>query len=180
LIHRGEIASMRVCCVARLVVSGSLPVSVKTIVQKRRIFQCCNGCSVCFDFFILTLFLNLFAFSALVSAFQFFTRKHCLQFSELNMCSVTPRVYNLLLLPAALLLLIWSTAANEFELCLCDTAKCQPPQNTFKHKLSIHSTTLCDITIQIVTHRVDCFSCLALVAFVLLQYTPARRSNLIL
>ena len=32
-----------------------------------------------------------------------------------------PGVYNLLLLPAALLLLIWSTAANEFELYLWDT-----------------------------------------------------------
>ena len=29
-------------------------------------------------------------------------------------------VYNLLLLPAALLLFIWSTAANEFELYLWD------------------------------------------------------------
>jgi len=64
-------------------------------------------------------------------------------------------VYNLLLLPAALLLFIWSTAANEFELYLRDTAKCQPTQNTFKHKLRIHSITLCDITIQIVTHLVD-------------------------
>jgi len=43
-------------------------------------------------------------------------------------------------------------------------------------KLRIHSITLCDITIQIVTHRVDWFSCLA---FVLLQYTPARPPNLI-
>jgi len=59
-------------------------------------------------------------------------------------------VYNLLLLPAALLLFIWSTAANEFELYLWDTAKCQPTQNTFKHKLRIHSVTLCDITIQII------------------------------
>ena len=56
------------------------------------------------------------------------------------------------------------------------TAKCQPTQNTFKHKLRIHSITPCDITIQIVTHRVDWFSCLA---FVLLQYTPARPPNLI-
>jgi len=39
-------------------------------------------------------------------------------------------VYNLLLLPAALLLFIWGTAANEFELYLWDTAKCQPRTNT--------------------------------------------------
>jgi len=43
-------------------------------------------------------------------------------------------------------------------------------------KLHIHSVTLCDITIQIITHRVDWFSCLA---FVLLQYTPAQPPNLI-
>ena len=65
---------------------------------------------------------------------------------------------------------LWSTAANEFELYLWDSAKYQPTQNTFKHKLHIHSLTLCDITIQIVTHRVDWFSCLA---FVLHQYMPA-------
>jgi len=47
--------------------------------------------------------------------------------------------------------------------------------NTFKHEFCIHSITLRD-TIQIVTHRVDWFSCLA---FVLLQYTPARPPNLI-
>ena len=34
---------------------------------------------------------------------------------------LSARVYNLLLLPAALLLFIWSTAANEFELYLWDT-----------------------------------------------------------
>jgi len=79
--------SMWVCCVARRVAANSLPVSMKTIIQKRRIFQCCNGCSLRLD--LLILFLNLFAFSALVSAFQFFTRKHCLQFSGLNMCGVT-------------------------------------------------------------------------------------------
>jgi len=56
------------------------------------------------------------------------------------------------------------------------TAKCQSTQNTFKHKLHIHSTTLCDITIQIVMHPVDWFSCLA---FVLLQYKPVRPPNLI-
>jgi len=84
-------------------------------------------------------------------------------------------VYNLLLLPTALLLFMWSTAANEFELYLWDTAKFQPTQNTFKHKLRIHSITLCDIPIQIVTHRVDWFSCLTLV---LLQYAPARPPNL--
>jgi len=72
-----------------------------------------------------------------------------------------PGLYNLLVLPAALLLFIWSTAANEFELYLWDT---------------FLSITLCDITIQIVTHGVDWFSCLA---FVLLQYTPARPPNLI-
>jgi len=77
-------------------------------------------------------------------------------------------VYYILLLSAALLLFIWNTASNEFELCLWDTAKCQPTQNTFKHKLHLHSTTLCDITVQ--THRVDWFSCLA---FVLLQDMPA-------
>jgi len=84
-------------------------------------------------------------------------------------------MYNLLLLPAASLLFIRSTAANEFELYLWDTAKCQPTQNTFKHKLRIHSIILCDITIHIVTHRVHWFSCLA---FVLLQYAPARPPNL--
>jgi len=36
-------------------------------------------------------------------------------------------------LPAALPLFIWSTATNEFDLYLWDTAKCQPTQNTFKH-----------------------------------------------
>jgi len=56
------------------------------------------------------------------------------------------------------------------------TAKCEPTQNTFKDKLIIYSITPCDITIQIVTHRVDWFSCLG---FVLFQYTPARPSNLI-
>ena len=40
----------------------------------------------------------------------------------------------------------------------------------------IHSKTVCDITIQIVTHRVDWFPCLS---FVLFQYTPARPPNLI-
>jgi len=90
-------------------------------------------------------------------------------------------VYNLLLLPAALLLFIWSTAANShnahLRLWLPLTAKCQLlTQNTFKHKLRIDSITLCDITIQLVTHRVDWFSCLA---FVLLQYMPARPPNLI-
>jgi len=40
-------------------------------------------------------------------------------------------VYNLLLLPAALLLLVWSTAANEFEVYFSDAAKCQHTQNTF-------------------------------------------------
>jgi len=39
--------------------------------------------------------------------------------------------------------------------------------HSFKHKLRVHSITLCDVTVQIVTHRVDWFSCLA---FVLLQY----------
>jgi len=87
-----------------------------------------------------------------------------------------PEVCNRLLLPATLLLFILSTVANELKLYLWDTAKCQPTQNTFKHKLHIHSVTLCDITIQIVTHRVDWFSCLA---FVWLQYTPARLPNLI-
>jgi len=80
---------MLVCCVARLVASVSFPVSVKTIIQKRRIFQCCNGCSLCLHLLILTLLLNLFAFSALVSALQFFTSKHYLQFSGRGMCSVT-------------------------------------------------------------------------------------------
>ena len=42
-------------------------------------------------------------------------------------------------------------------------------------KLRIHSITLCDITIQIVMHRVDWFSCLA---FVLLQHMPAQPPNL--
>jgi len=44
-------------------------------------------------------------------------------------------------------------------------------------KLSIHSVTLCDIAIQIVTHRVDWFSCLT---FVLLQYTQHGRKSYIL
>jgi len=43
-------------------------------------------------------------------------------------------------------------------------------------KLRIHSITLCGITIQIVTHRVDWFSCLV---FALLKYTPALPPNLI-
>jgi len=43
---------------------------------------------------------------------------------------------------------------------------CQVLTNTEHIKLSIYSITLCDITIQIVTHRVHWFSCLA---FVLLQ-----------
>jgi len=47
---------------------------------------------------------------------------------------------------------------------------------THSNQLRIHSITFCDITIQIATHRVDWFSCLA---FVLLQYTPARPPNLI-
>ena len=42
-------------------------------------------------------------------------------------------------------------------------------------KLRIHSITLCGITIQIVTHRVDWFSCLV---FALLKYTPALPPNL--
>jgi len=42
--------------------------------------------------------------------------------------------------------------------------------------MRIHSITLCYITIHIVRHRVDWFSCLA---FVLLQYTPAQPPNLI-
>jgi len=50
-------------------------------------FQSCSCCSLCFDILIRILF-DLFAFSALVSAFQYFTRKHCLQFSG-GMCSVT-------------------------------------------------------------------------------------------
>jgi len=82
-----------------------------------------------------------------------------------------PGVYNLLLLAAGII-----TAATEFKLYWWDTAKCQPTQNTFKHKLRIHSITLCDITIQIVTHRNDWFSCLP---FVLLQYMPAWPPNLI-
>jgi len=73
--------------VVRLVTSDSFPVSVKTIIQKQRIIQWCNGCSLRLD--LLILFLNLFPFSTLVSAFQFFTRKYCLQFSGLNLCSFT-------------------------------------------------------------------------------------------
>ena len=52
-------------------------------------------------------------------------------------------MYNLLLLAAALLLFVWSTAANSHNahllLWLAFTAKCQPTQNTFKHKLRIDS-----------------------------------------
>jgi len=66
-----------------------------------------------------------------------------------------------------LLKILW----QQFWLYLWDTAKWQPTQNTFKHKLLINSITHCDINIQIVTHRVDWFSC---VAFVLLQNTQAR------
>ena len=73
-------------------------------------------------------------------------------------------MYNLLLLPAALLLFIWSTAANYlsyiYEISLKNTF--YPVYVTSR----IHSITFCDITIQIVTHRVDRFSCLA---FVLLR-----------
>ena len=50
---------------------------------------------------------------------------------------------------------------------LAVTAKCQPTQNTFEHKLRIHSITLCDISN-------DWFSCLA---FVLLHNTPRRPPN---
>ena len=84
--------------------------------------------------------------------------------------SFSPGVYNLLLLQAALLLFMWSTAANEFELYLWDTAKYQPTQNIFKHKLRIHSITLCAVTIQIVTHRVDWFSWLASVLLQIRQH----------
>ena len=63
-----------------------------------------------------------------------------------------PGVYNLLLLPAALLLFIWSTAANEFELYLWDSAN---QHRTHSNKLCNQSITTCDITIQIVTHRGD-------------------------
>jgi len=61
---------MWVWCVPRLVASDSFTVSVKAIIQKQRIFHCCNGCSFCLHLFISILFKNLFAFSALVSAFQ--------------------------------------------------------------------------------------------------------------
>jgi len=47
------------------------------------------GQTVCLDLLILILYLNLFAFSALVSAFEFFTPEHCFQFSGLSMCSIT-------------------------------------------------------------------------------------------
>jgi len=56
------------------------------------------------------------------------------------------------------------------------TAKFEAAQNTFKHELRIYFITPCDITIQIVTHHVDWFPCLA---FVLFQYTTAWLSNLI-
>jgi len=49
--------------------------------------------------------------------------KLLLDFSAFLFCiirCVLSRVYNLLLLPAALLLFIWSTAANEFELYFWD------------------------------------------------------------
>ena len=67
-----------------------------------------------------------------------------------------------------------TTHAHSALIWLAVTAKCQLTQNTFKHKLCIHSITLRDITFQIVTLRVDWFSCLA---FVLLQYMPARPPN---
>jgi len=66
-----------------------LQFQLKTIIQKRLVFQCCNDCSLFFHLLILTLFLNLFAFSALVSPIQFFTSKHYLKFSGLLVCSVT-------------------------------------------------------------------------------------------
>jgi len=52
------------------------------------------------------------------------------------------------------------------------------PTNTehMQTSLRIHSRTVCDITIHIVTHCVDWFSCLA---FILLQSTAARPPNLI-
>jgi len=78
---------------------------------------------------------------------------------------LTPGVYNLLLLPAALLFLyeVRPPMSSDYTVCIYEirlikeyvTAKCEPTQNTFKHKLCIHSITLCDITIQIVTYRVD-------------------------
>jgi len=42
-----------------------------------------------FGFTDFNFILDLFPFSVLVSAFQYFTRKHCLQFSELSMCGGT-------------------------------------------------------------------------------------------
>jgi len=49
--------------------------------------------------------------------------------------------------------------------------------NTFKHKLRIHSITLCDITIPNGTHRVDWFFCFV---FVLLQYRLCQHGRQIL
>jgi len=46
---------------------------------------------------------------------------HFLPMATILALHYKPGMYNLLLLPAALLLLVWSTAAKEFELCLWDT-----------------------------------------------------------
>ena len=44
----------------------------------------------------------------------------CDQNATTNSCA-SPELYNLLLLPAALVIFVWSTAANDFELYLWDT-----------------------------------------------------------
>jgi len=75
-------------------------------------------------------------------------------------------VYNLSLLPAALLLFIWSTGVNKFELCLWDTPKGQPTQNTFKHELryilqlfvTSPSTLTCIVPTDFLTVHLFCFN----------------------
>jgi len=79
-------------------------------------------------------------------------------------------MYNLLLLPAALVLFTWSKTANEFESYLWDTAKCQPTQNTFKHKLRIQYITLYDITYRLLRIVSTDFLALRLICFNIRQH----------
>ena len=65
-----------------------------------------------------------------------------------------------LLLPAALLLFIWDTAANEFELYLWDTTKCQPTQNTFIIS-KIFAYSFCNS----LWHHSDCYASCRLILF---------------
>jgi len=58
---------------------------INYLVKTHFLFFICR--TLCSDFIISVL--SFFAFSALVSAFQRFTCKHCLQISGLTLCSVT-------------------------------------------------------------------------------------------